>query len=402
VPSTTFTDRWVKSVKPEPARTNWFDKKQRGLVLRVSPGGHKSWLAVYRVKGQRKLIWQTLGDYTTMTLAEARGEADKALRAAAKGRNPAQAEQERRAAPTVNEIAEAWFAQHVSGLRSAGEIERALRKDALPYLGDLKAASVHRRDVRAVVARVVERGAPVSANLLQAYLKSLFSWAVDHDLVPAHPFPRMRRPHRPSARDRVLSEAELRTLWGLLDNGHARTATGRAALKLVLATAQRPGEVAAASWDEFDLDTGWWTIPDGRSKNKLAHRVWLNSPARAVLEALPRKGPHLFPGRLSQDATYRTGTLSHAARRIRESKAGKALAHWTPHDLRRTAASLMTGAGIPRLTVKKILNHADPDITAVYDRHSYDAEKRRALETWGREMERIVAGEKGGEVVRIA
>ena len=89
------------------------------------------------------------------------------------------------------------------------------------------------------------------------------------------------------------------------------------------------------------------------------------------------------------------------ARCIRESKAGEAVAHWTPHDLRRTAVSLMIGAGIPRLIVKKILNRADPDITAVYDRHSYDQEKRNALETWGRELERIVAGNKPEKVISV-
>jgi integrase len=153
------------------------------------------------------------------------------------------------------------------------------------------------------------------------------------------------------------------------------------------------------AWSEVDESGGWWTIPAERAKNGLSHRVPLSSLAQAVLKDVKQRCnqlPWVFP---SQRRGRHLEQMVQAAYRIR-NRSG---VDFVPHDLRRTAASYMTGMGISRLTVSKILNHAERGVTAVYDRHSYDAEKRQALEAWARRLDEIVASKKldKSKVVRL-
>ena len=161
----------------------------------------------------------------------------------------------------------------------------------------------------------------------------------------------------------------------------------RAAIfKLLLLTAQRLGEVLTMRREDLDLATRWWTIPAERSKNGLTHRVPLGKQALAIVQTMledTSDSPWVFP---SADGNGPVTTLQKAVRHIRRA----AKLDFRPHDLRRTAASHMTGMGTNRLTVAKILNHAEHEVTAVYDRHSYDQEKRQALDAWGARIKEIV------------
>jgi integrase len=186
----------------------------------------------------------------------------------------------------------------------------------------------------------------------------------------------------------VLAEEEIRAVWKTLDGERPMIA---ALFRLRLLTAQRGGELHGARWEEMDLASGWWTIPAERSKNGLARRVPLSPQAVRVLkEWRPnvRDSPWVFP------ASRKGLHIAHAQKAIeRIVEASKV--EFRGHDLRRTAASLMVGAGVPRLVVSKILNHVETGVTAVYDRHSYDLEKRAALDFWGRRLEAIVRGRRG-------
>jgi integrase len=163
--------------------------------------------------------------------------------------------------------------------------------------------------------------------------------------------------------------------------------------KLRALTAQRGGEVSSMRWQDVDLAAGWWTIPAERSKNGLAHRVPLSAAALKLLAALYATA--------RAEAEY---VLEGARGRRQQSEAAATFTvpDFRGHDLRRTAASLMAGSGTPRLTIGKILNHVERDITAVYDRHSYDAEKRIALDQWGRTLTAILEGKSMGSVVPFA
>jgi integrase len=154
-----------------------------------------------------------------------------------------------------------------------------------------------------------------------------------------------------------------------------------------LLTAQRGAEILAMRWDQ--ISNGWWTIPAEIAKNGLTHRVALSPPVLALLEeirSLGKGSEWVFPG-ASGDG-HRVA-VHKAHNRIRRHCG----VDFVPHDLRRTAASHMSGMGISRLVVSKILNHVEAGVTAVYDRHSYDAEKRTALVAWGRRIEEIIGGD---------
>jgi integrase len=173
-----------------------------------------------------------------------------------------------------------------------------------------------------------------------------------------------------------------------------------ALFRLRLLTAQRGGEVQGAAWSEIDLVGRWWTIPPERSKNGLAHRVPLSAPAVRILKSLKAEAKKdaiwVFP------STRKTGPhILHAQKAI-ERVVERSGVEFRGHDLRRTAASLMVGSGVPRLVVSKILNHVESGVTAVYDRHSYDAEKRSALDFWGRHVEALVAGKRRSRVLPFA
>jgi integrase len=167
------------------------------------------------------------------------------------------------------------------------------------------------------------------------------------------------------------------------------------AFRLMLLTAQRRGEVLSVRWE--DVDGAWWTIPAEIAKNGRSHRVPLSPQALAILERRREHaiGPCVFP---SPTTDRPIENPQKAAERLR---ARSNVPDLRLHDFRRTAASLMTGMGISRLTVKKILNHAERDVTAIYDRHSYDPEKRSALEAWGRRLEAIVSGTEGRENIVV-
>ena len=217
------------------------------------------------------------------------------------------------------------------------------------------------------------------ANRTTALLSKLFKFALDDELIEASPAVRISRPGAEQKRDRVLSDDELRTLWVVWDGLSSEMA---AHFKLRLITAQPGGEVAAMRWKDVDLKAGWWTVPAGVAKNKLAHRVPLSASALTILKALRATA--------AKDAVY---VLAGARGKRQQSEAAATFGvpDFRGHDLRRTAASLMAGGGISRLVIGKILNHVEKDITAVYDRHGDDAEKQAALTWWDTKLAAILA-----------
>ena len=224
---------------------------------------------------------------------------------------------------------------------------------------------------------------------------------------------RVRAPGKETQRDRVLSEDEIKVFWNALDRfvdtdnekKLEMSVDVRLALKLQLLTAQRRGEIATAEIAEFDLDTGWWTIPGHKAKNRLSHRVPLSPQSIEIVKqamGLAGGSAFLFPSPWTGESILPNGekvdgksiTADSLTRAINENRAVIGIDNFSTHDLRRTAASMMTGMGIPRPVVSKILNHVESGITAVYDRHSYDKEKRQALNAWGRKVDSILQ-EKG-------
>jgi len=410
----------LDSLQPRESRYEVYEGE--GFGVRVYPAGRKTFLMAYHAPaapGQtdrapvRKVL---IGDYgerpPALSLKQARGRFDELRVMLRQGIDPALARREERRqlaeAPTVEKLVDEYLEKHAKRKkRSWATDESYLRRFVVPAWGDMLAQEVTRRMVIDLLDRIATE-TPTTANRVLAVVRKMFNFALSRDMVPHSPCHQVDAPADETQKDRVLSGDEIKTLWHALGNTRppkesyekgkwTPMSEGSAiALKLQLATAQRIGEVTGMPWSEVDLAGGWWTIAGERSKNGLPHRVPLSKLARTLLErarVLGKDSAYVFPARTREgrpDAPIPYGVVDYALRRTREQLE---LAPFTPHDLRRTAASCMTGAGVPRLVVQKILNHAERGITAVYDRHSYDQEKRKALELWARTLVKLV--EKG-------
>jgi integrase len=387
-----LTDTAVRALKVTPGqdRTDfWFD--EQGLGLRVSKTGRKTWVYVYHFGGRSRRY--TLGTYPEVGVADVRALHASAMSTLDRGVDPGNAYQvaraETRNAPSVGELADEYLNKHAVKKKSGEQDRRMLDRDVLPKWKTLKAHDVTRRDVTHLLDEIVKRGAPISANRVLALVRKMFNFGIARSMVEANPCDHVSQPAPNGRRDRVLNYDEIRKFWTRLANSKMSEAT-KLALKLQLVTAQRKGEIVNAEWDEIDFENRVWTIPAAKVKNGYPHRVYLSDQALEILERLRElagKSRFWLPSRIGDKPVIDT-SIDHA---MRENLAHLGIADATPHDLRRTAASMMTSMGVPRLTVSKILNHTETSVTAIYDRHSYDNEKREALIVWSAKLREILS-----------
>jgi integrase len=376
----------VEALKPlRDRQLDVWDTKRPGFGVRITPAGTKTWILMYRSEGRKYRL--LLGRWPTMSVADARREAADRAGAIARGENPAADRSQAKSDPTFGEFGETYLKRHATvhkRARSVVEDRKMLRSTDLAPWKHRKLAAIEKRDVIAVLDKVVARGAPVQANRMRALLSKVFNFAVARDLLAINPTAGIpREPEKP--RSRKLSDDELRNLWHVLDTQPRKIA---AAFKLAVLTGARRSEVLGMAWSE--INASWWNLPGERTKNGESHRIPLTPTAVALLEALPHTGAYVFPG------GKKGQPLANIKKPLEKIRADAKLVNFHLHDLRRTVATRLAELGTDRTTLKKILNHTDSgDVTAVYDRHSYDAEKRAALIKWDRHLERLLTGASG-------
>jgi integrase len=398
MPIRKLTDLFVERAKP-PAlgRIEYFDAAFPGLALRITENGGKSWCAFYRFKGRLRRF--TLGRYPAIKPMQARREAAAALERVREGVDPAEEKRARHEmrtpeTDTFGAVAHDYLERHHrknSRESTFLEAKRDIERNLLTKWRSRPIASISRRDVLDLIDGIIARGAEVQANRTLGRLRALFNWAIEKDRVAASPIARMKLPTREQARDRVLSDDELRWFWQASDE--IGWPFGPLA-KLLLLTAQRRDEVAGMEWREIDLVKRVWTIPRHKAKNDRVHEVQLSDAALDVLRSLPRVGDGLV---FTTTGETPVSGFSKAKRRLDElmleakqaevgTRKGDAIAGWTLHDLRRTAATGMAQMNFPPHVVDKVLNHVSGTIrgvAAVYNRFAYLDERRAALEAWG-------------------
>lgn len=390
-----FTDRGVLALKPRPARYVIWEENAYGqgsLGLRVTPNGTKTFIYMYRFDGKPRM--QTIGAYPGVTLAQAREAFGKAVRVREDGIDPGsdKVEQQRaaREAPTLSTLADDYLERYAKKRkRSWAEDERILKKNVLPVLGLHKVGGVTRRQIVALLDDIVARGAPIAANRTLAVVRKMFNWAVARDELAVSPCHGVQAPAKENRRTRVLEDEELKKVLQNVSNMPTSRQV-QLALLFQLATGQRCGEVLGALWGEIDLDRQMWTMPAAKVKNGEEHRVPLSDLALHFLSearAIDRSSVHVFPSPRKDRPMVETAV----ARAVHRNLAVLGVAPFTPHDLRRTAATHMTAMGISRLVVEKVLNHVDRSVAGIYDRHTYDGEKRAALQAWGRKVQELIA-----------
>jgi integrase len=396
----TLTTRSVELMKPSSERQEIPDGLLSGLYLVIQPSGAKSWAVRYRHHGRPCKL--TLGRHPAIDLAAARKLASTALRAVAEGRDPGREKRHAHAskADTVEAIASQFIQRHCNRSnrpRTTEETKRLLDLHVLPRWRGRLAREITRRDVLDVLDRVFESGKPIAANRTLSAIRKMFNWAVARDMLTASPCAGVKPPTVERARDRVLSDDELKLIW--LAANKVGGSFG-SLVQLLMLTGQRRNEVSEMQWSELDLEARLWTLPRERVKTDQPHEVPLSAPVIAILETVPRIADSPFV--LTTTGVTPSNGFSKGKRRI-DALLPPDMPAWRLHDLRRTVASGMARLSIDLPVIEKVLNHSSGSfagIVGVYQRHDFATEKRAALETWGRHIEGLVSG-KPAKVLQL-
>jgi integrase len=362
---------FVKTVQPDPARAiMYWDMLQRGLALSVQPSGHRAWKCIYAVRG-RGSRWYHLGNARAVSLADARRLAGRIMVQVAEGADPHADRLALRGRGSFEQIAQRYLEEHARKRnKSWRQADALVRKHLLPRWGKLDIGNIRRADVKVAIATIA---APVLANQVLAAASPIFSWAVRQEIISANPCSGVER-NDTTSRERVLSDAEIAAFWPHLS----------APLKMILLTGQRPGEVAHFHRAHV-VDGRWWDMPGAPdpgtswpgTKNGQSHRVWLSEPVRELLPAV-LVAP-VRAGRMQQDMHDICARLE-----VREKV--------TPHDLRRTFCSKVTALGFGRDAMNRVTNHKEGGIADVYDRHRYQEENKKIMETVARHIVALAEG----------
>jgi integrase len=402
--SRALTDATVRNIQaPSSGRIEIPDPACRGLELRITSTGAKTFAFRFRDRHSKRVERVTIGRYPDVMLRDARLRADELRRETAAGRNPAIHKREA-PARTFAALADRYVAEHARRFkRSAGQDERNLRLHILPRWGRRDYAGIGRADVIALTEKLATGGKPILANRVQALVSSIFSFAVDAALLPANPCLRLRKRGQEKAKTRTLSDEEIQTLWNRAVDPPVSRAVGLA-LRLVLLTGCRPSEIAGMTTAELEIaGTGKaksWTVPAARSKNGRAHYVPLSPlAAEQITEALTLANGDggVFPSRAGKVAGH---ALAVAMARIGATIGAD---DWpTPRDLRRTCATRLAAAGVPAEDVRAVLNHARADVTGKhYDLYDRAKEKRAALTRWAQIVAGILAPAPADNIVAL-
>jgi integrase len=369
------------------------DDQVRGFVVRRLRTGSITYGLRYSSDGKQK--WLSLGLHGRITPSQARELAQQRAGEVAAGRDPlAEGQAERvTAANTVNAVLDAYVERHVrKNLRSADEVERVFDQNVRPAIGAESIYELRRRDVVELLDAIEDRGSPVMADRTLAHLRKAFNWWATRDDTFVPPIVRGMARTKPAERacKRFLTDEELRDVWRALDVATVPTCYP-AYVRALLLTAQRRDEVARMSWPEIEGNV--WVIPAERYKSGNENVVPVTE-AIAKLLGKPQKVGFIFSttgGKLPFSGFSKAKhALDRTVAALRKKEKRKPMPHWTLHDLRRTARSLMSRAGLTADIAERVLGHKIAGVRGVYDRYEYLAEKRDALERLAVLVERLV------------
>jgi integrase len=390
-----LTDAFVKRLRPEGRAYAVWDTHQKGLCVLMQRTGSASWKVVYTHGRPR---WYHVGSTRAVGLSDARKIAAKVMLEVATGRDPVAERKAERGAGTFAELATRYVEHHAKKRnKSWDQADYLVRRHLLPRWGKLDARSITRADVRQAMERIT---APITANQTLAAASAIFSWAVKQEVVAANPCRGVDR-NPTKDRERVLSDAEVPLFWGAFNSaGLVRSS----ALKIILLTGQRPGEVSCMCREH--IVDGWWQMPGDPdlklgwpgTKNKQNHRVWLPERARAIIAELTDGGAStgfIFAGPRGRAVDGLDAAMRGISKRLGVEPV-------RPHDLRRTHGTMITRLGFGRDAMNRIRNHVEGGIASVYDRHQYADENKRIMEAVAARIMALALGEGGADnVVRF-
>jgi integrase len=380
-----LTHRAIKAVKPAPLgkRKLLWDAIVPGLALRVTDRGKRSFVLVTRYPGSTHPAPRSLGSYSAITLEQARTKAREWLAMIASGVDPGRREIEKRQ-ETFKAIATNYFARKAKDHRSRKSSEATLVRLVYPTLGTLPIDGITRTDIVRLLDRVEDENGPVQANRVLGIINPVMNWHATRSDTFRSPIVRGMKRAKEQPRSRILDDDELRAIWRA--TGEYRHPFG-AMLRFILLTATRRNEVRYAK--RSDITGTEWTIPASRYKTKIDHMIPLSQAALAALSQLPNAMGNTDANGFIFTASGKKaiGGLDRHKRAIDE---GSGVTEWILHDLRRTARSLMSRAGVNADIAERCLGHVIGGVRGIYDRHEYFEEKKRAFEALAAQIERII------------
>lgn len=410
-------DSTIKAAKPTGKQQTLNDGQ--GLQLRISHSGNSyTWFYQYRHPATKEKRRIEYGSYPQLSLSAVRSQhlATKGL--IKQGTDPLELrEQQRMEAErqrmelereqakqenTIEALAWRWFNNYITRARRDPDYtKRMIEVDIIPALGKLVATEARRAQLVGAIEDIIARGSPGQAREVLAAMKQMFSYGEQVGIIEMSPIANIKASMlvgKRKPRERFLTLDEIRAVWLELPNT-GLTLHIILALKLLLVTGQRRGELMAAQWDHIDWKARTWTLP--QTKNGKPHTVPLSPLAESLfreLETLAQDSPWCFPGKDGGHIIEKSITRAVSRKQEHFKVNDKPILHWTPHDLRRTAMTQMLSLGVPPHVAERATNHTIStgvsDVFSVYARYDYQTEIRQAMEQWAERIETLLAGEK--------
>jgi integrase len=382
----------VLSLPKGKAEVIYYDDDLAGFGLRLRAGGSARWVFTYRIGIRDRRI--TLGAPAALSAARARATAAELHAQVRLGRDPAgeKAEGRARAADTMDAALRSYLANKRTIVRpgSYAGIERHLVKHC-HRLHSLQLGKIDRRAVAGILTTIASKSGPIEANRVRASLSAFFAWCISEGLADSNPVVGTgRRPEK--SRARVLDSGELRAIWAATGDSTDFSAI----VRLLILTGARANEIAALRWSE--VADGRIVLPASRTKNAHPHVIPLADSARAILEARPRRADRDFIFGRREGRPFTGWSMCKGLLDARIKANGATVANWVPHDLRRSTATRMAEIGVAPHIIEAVLNHVSghkAGVAGVYNRATYEPEKRTALALWADHVLAVVEKREG-------
>ncbi len=385
-----LTDTKLRNLKPGDKLYKVNDRD--GLYAAVTPAGAISFRYNYSINGRQETL--TIGRYGTggITLSEARERLNEAKKMILAGKSPAREKARDKARLKDAETFGAWAEKWLRGYQMA-DSTRDMRKSVYTrelkkQFGNQKLAEITHEDLRALTDAIVERRAPATAVHAREVVLQVYRWAIERGQKVENPAEMVRPTSiaRFEPRDRALTPAEIGLMYRYMD----RVGTSpqyRAAIKLLLLTMVRKSELSNATWSEVNFSEALWTIPKERMKRRNPHLVFLSCQALDIFIALKTfagGSEYVLPSRYDSDVPMSAATLNRVMTLTYQAaqKKGEPLARFGPHDLRRTASTLLHEAGYNTDWIEKCLAHEQKGVRAVYNKAEYREQRVAMLQDW--------------------
>jgi integrase len=391
------------ALPPGKSEAIFFDDDVPGFGLRLRAGGSRTFIVQYALGGRQRRM--TIGTAKVLDAPRARQTARNLLAKVRLGHDPAADRAEARVRASdelLGDVVGRFLARQERRLRPRSYVDakRYLEQYAKP-LHSIHLARISRATVAARLGKIADEHGAVSADRARAALSSFFAWAIGEGLCDTNPVIGTNK-HFDGAksRDRVLADRELAIVWHALpDSDYGEI------VKLLILTGQRREEIGALRRSEVDLEELVIALPPERTKNGRPHEVPLSKPALAILKSRPaRAGRDFMFGDGPRNGNHRQGGFQGWSKSKAALDKQAAIGLWRLHDVRRTVATRMAELGVQPHVIEAVLNHISghkAGVAGVYNRSSYAAEKRAALELWGKHVQLLTDREKHGQEQRV-